>query len=519
MTARNIMVTAMIKERILKQMDDMIVEMDAIKEYCEEEELCYNDNFENYRKSIITTVAFLIGVPDEKFAMEGRFDPEEYEKLQKDEKAIIIRKLCILRTQFLRNYKPIMDARKYEMRPLETMSEYLDIDAIKYLRRYDIEVNVSNAQTPTVNIAYINQYILDNITGIKHLIPDWVKFEYIKSIFLMPGCYAGHGGGNIKNNYKKIFNTVHEIGKAYASQRTCYPYQMYISWPFRFREDDGNILYNDLKFLKMLYAALGDRFQAVRYVVDAKADTKEGIYDFLDGAINVAIFVDCENVDPYAFAATILNLDEENITKIKKIVLYDDANTSTAWDYIRKIMPIPVVKKDIKRLLYNKSLVDITMAAGVCEEFYCNNMESIILASSDSDFWGLIQQLPSARFLVLNEKIKTSSAILDQLDKNNIPHCYMSDFAQDVIQRFKSEVLYLGLLERIKKFNETGEFQTLDIHALIQEIFYDACIVGAESQIQKEKEAFYNKYFKNGLIIKPVYIDGTLKLQIEISIK
>ena len=55
---------------------------------------------------------------------------------------------------------------------------------------------------------------------------------------------------------------------------------MYIAWPHRFREDDGNILYNDLKFLDLLYSAHGDRFQASEYVVDAKADTKEDFYDF-----------------------------------------------------------------------------------------------------------------------------------------------------------------------------------------------------------------------------------------------
>ena len=51
-------------------------------------------------------------------------------------------------------------------------------------------------------------------------------------------------------------------------------------------------------------------------MVDAKADTKEGIYDFVKEAMNVAVFVDCENVDPYAFAATLLNLDADNIAKI-----------------------------------------------------------------------------------------------------------------------------------------------------------------------------------------------------------
>ena len=143
-------------------------------------------------------------------------------------------------------------------------------------------------------------------------------------------------------------------------------------------------------------------------------------------------------------------------------------------------------------------------------------MESIILASSDSDFWGLIKQLPSARFLVLNEFRKTSPAIIEQLDKYNIQHCFMSDFAQDKVQQFKSDVLYRGLVERIKVFNETGEFKTLDVSELLQELFYDANIGGAENQVEKEKEAFFNKYLKNGLLIKPISEDGKLVFKIEL---
>lgn len=491
--------------------------IDKAIEYFEDD--IHDDNFENYRKTIVTTIAFLIGVPQEKVTIENRFDITEFEKLKTDDNATIIRNLCKLRTQFFRNYKNIDDAKKFQMRPLESMSEYLDIDAIKYLRNKNIEVNISNAKSPTVYIAYINQYIVDNIEKIKPLIPDWIKFEYIKSLFLMPGGYAGHNGVNIKSDYKKIFNVILEIGKTYAAQRSDYPFQMYIHWPKMFRETDGNILYNDLKFLKLLYAANGDSFQAGRYVIDAKETTKDNVYYFLNEAENVAIFVDCENVDPYAFASTILNLNNDELSKIKKIVLYDDVNTSTAWDYIADIINIPVEKKDIERILDNKSLVDITMTAGVCEEYYKYNVESIILASSDSDFWGLIKQLPNARFLVLNEFRKTSNAIIDQLDKHQIQHCFMSDFAQDKVQQFKSDVLYLGLMKRIKMFNQTGNFGTLDIDNLLRELFYEADIDGAESQLNREKEAFFRKYLKNGLLIKPVMADDKCTFQIELHRK
>jgi len=485
-------------------------------EYFEDDIQENNDHFENYRKKIITIIAYLIGVPDDKFTGDERFDIEEYKSLRKNEDATVIKYLCRLRTQFLKNYKSIDDARKYELRSLESLDEYLDVEGIRFLREKGIEVNVNNAKSPTVNIAFLNQYILDNIDKLKPLIPDWIKFQYIKSIFTIPGGYAGHNGTNIKNNYKKIFDVILEVGKIYGTQRGYYPFQMYLSWPRAFKETDGNILYNDLKFLKMLYAANGDKFQASGYVIDARFEEKEEIYEFLDEAYNVAIFVDCENVDPYAFGATILNLDETSLSKIKKIVLYDDVNTSTAWDYITDIMPIPVVKKDIERVLDNKSLVDITMTAGVCEEYYRNDMESLILASSDSDFWGLVKQLPQARFLVLNEFRKTSGVIIEKMDKNNIKHCYMSDFAQDSIQKFKSDVLYRGLMSKIDNFNETGIFGTLNVNEILQQIFYDANIVGAESQVEKEKEVFYNKYFKNGLLLKPTTENGELKLKIEL---
>lgn len=341
-------------------MEDKIVKM---LEHFEEDVPVSNGHFENYRKSIFTIIAYLIGVPDDKFKGDERFDIEEYNRLKTNEDATIIKYLCRLRTQFLRNYKSIDDARKYELRSLESLEDYLDVEGIKYLREKGIEINVNHAKSPTVNIAYLNQYILDNIDKIKPLIPDWIKFQYIKSLFLISGGYSGYNGNNIKNNYKKIFDAIMEVGRIYGTQRGYYPFQMYLSWPRSFKEADGNILYNDLKFLKMLYAANGDRFQAGGYVVDARYEDKEEIYEFLDEAVNVAIFVDCENVDPYAFGATILNLDETSLSKIKKIILYDDVNTSTAWDYIADIMPIPLIKKDIERVLDNKSLVDITMTA------------------------------------------------------------------------------------------------------------------------------------------------------------
>ena len=111
-----------------------------------------------------------------------------------------------------------------------------------------------------------------------------------------------------------------------------------------------------------------------------------------------------------------------------------------------------------------------------------------MLVSSDSDFWAVIEKMDKVKFFVLNEKKKTSQTIVETLNNHGVPHCYMSDFAQDVIQKFKSEVLYLGLESRVREFNETGMFMPLDVEELINEIFGEAYIIAEESQLKKEKE-------------------------------
>ena len=185
--------------------------------------------------------------------------------------------------------------------------------------------------------------------------------------------------------------------------------------------------------------------------------------------------------------------------------------------FFEKIITLPIKHNEINRVLDNKSLVDITMTAGVCEEFYKEHTESIILASSDSDFWGLITSLPLARFYVLNESRKTSPAIIEKLNSTGIEHCFMDDFAQDKVQKFKTSVLMNSLLRRINDFNESGTFAILDVEELLDTIFREACIMGADKQILQERQVFFNTYLKRGLIVKPIEENGRLVFKMEFN--
>lgn len=513
-------------QQLLDQLNEEAKQKELETQEIEEEELQeedkeYVDNFENYRKNIVATVAYLIGVPDAALHTDTRFNQETIEKLEKDNNANIIRALTTLRTQFFVSHSQIQQ-QKLNMISIENMSDLLDVEKIKFLRKNGIEVgqvNYKNYKDVIINVAYINQALLENIDSIKNYIPGWVNFEYIKNLFLMPNCYAGPKGNTLTSKAKAIAKSIHETRGIYIKLKNAYPFQCYITCPTKMLEEKGNILFNDAKFLKLLYAYNHDIFKAVEYVVDATIDTKENIYNYIDSAFNVEIFVDCENADPYLFAATMLNLSESRIKKIKKIVLYDDIHTSMAWDYISEKINIPVEHNMIDRLLYNKSLVDQAVTIGMLQSFYEDSVESVILVSSDSDFWEVMKQMKGKmNFFVMNERRTTSYTMIQQLDNENIGHCYVDDFARDKVQDFKRNVLYIALTDAIDRFNASGTFEILDYNDFISSLFRSACIMGAPEQIEQEKQNFISTYLKKGFTLKPLEDDnGNIRFTLAIA--
>jgi hypothetical protein len=403
----------------------------------------------------------------------------------------------------------------------EDMSQYIDGKALKYLQDCGItpfEYGVGISEF-TKHIANLNQLIEEKIEGIHKYIPEWVKWEYIKELFIMPGGASGANGCNYKVKQKalQIDQRIHDQRKDFYSNRSFYPYHTYLNWNGSRSDDMGNILFNDSKFLKLLYAAHGDSFKGEDYVIDAKSEVKNNVYDFIDQAQNVAIFVDCENVDPYHFASTLKNLDQTKIQKIKKVVLYDDVNTANAWDILKDVLRLTVEHEEVERVRDAKSLVDHALSIGVTKSFYEEKTESVIIASSDSDFWSLIRYLPQIRFFVMNETRITSSDFVSRLDANNIPHCYMDEFAQDAIQPYKNIVLKKNLQAMLDEFNRTGKFEFLSVADMLEILFQRSAITGHYKQIDKEKQDFYNKYLKKLRLVVETREDGALFFKIEIG--
>lgn len=237
----------------------------------------------------------------------------------------------------------------------------------------------------------INRLLSDRINNCRDLFPIWISWEYIRELFITPNGLTEEG--------------TRDAARLYYSHKDLYPYQMYINW---FPSSEGNILYSDKKFAVLLYRWHNDEFTDFSKVSDAGDFIKGGIYDFLEQSIKSAVVVDCENSDPYKLCATLRNLGGDVLEKISKIVLYDDVHSASAWRILSSYVSCPVEHIMIDRVKKTKSLVDIRLTAGACKEFYQNNVDSFILVSSDSDYWGLISSLPDARFLVMVERESVS---------------------------------------------------------------------------------------------------------------
>jgi len=367
---------------------------------------CYKDS----TYELVSTVAFLIGVPLKIF--ENGVEPpniDVYHKLNNDKNARIIRNLCRLRTAVERHFGKIFGIMSFEFKGLASIPEYVPIECISQLASDGILIK-SNQKLGQYIIDF-NKHICDRINNCKGLFPIWITWQYIRNLFIMPDGLTETGIKTAAEEYYANFNY--------------YPYQMYINWP---PADEGNILFNDKKFVTLLYQWNNDEFTDLSKVSDASALTKHNIYDFIEMSGKTVFVVDCENSDPYRLCATLRNLDEQFLQKISKIILFDDVNTATAWSILDSFISIPIEHILIERLKLSKSLVDIKLTAGTCKEFYQNSVDSFVIVSSDSDYWGHISSIPEARFLVMVEHEKMGVDMKNALFNSGIFYCFIDDF-------------------------------------------------------------------------------------------
>lgn len=343
-----------------------------------------------------------------------------YEVLEKNKNARIIRNLCIMRTAIEQNFSKINEGLTIELKGLYSMPELIPQDALRQLDSDGASFCKKTSSKLCHHIIEINKLIRDRINNCKGIFPVWLNWEYIREMF------------NMKNGLTE--EGALAAAGVYYENRGCYPYGVYINWEPR---QDGNILYNDKKFVSLLYEWHDDCFADYSKTSDAGSFVKDNIRDFIDGAHKVVVVVDCENADPYHLCATLKRLDTALTAKIRKIILIDDVNTGDAWRFFRAQVQIPVEHIMTERVIKSKSVVDTYLTAVASREHYQDQVDRFVVVSSDSDYWGMICPLKDAKFLVMAKREKFSPDMKAALTRKGIFYCYTEDFCAEAGEDLK----------------------------------------------------------------------------------
>lgn len=431
-----------------------------------------------YRNStyvIVSKVAYLIGVPQRIFEMEHEAPKmEHFKELQNNKNARIVRNLCMLRTAIEQNFSEINRQICNNIKNLHTLPELIPQECLTQLSADGIQIVKANCK-PNQYIIAINKHIGDRINNCKNLFPIWIDWNYIKALFIMPNGLTEAGLRSAANEY--------------YTNRNRYPYHVYINWCYR---DAGNILYNDKKFVQLLYEANEDRFDDISKVSDASDQAKESIYEFLEGSERVAVVVDCENSDPFKLVATLNNLNKEKLLdKICKIILCDDVHTTTAWDIVNEYTQIPVEHLEVPRISVHKSIVDQTLCVKAVMEHYENNVDAIILFGSDSDYWGLFGLFKKVRYFVMVESEKFGGEHRAALLEAGIPFCYIDNFCTGNSNQIKIQ----AMLREVRR--ALDEALKLNVDKMLEDAY---TATRADMSVAEEKQ-FYDRYIKKMRLI------------------
>ena len=176
----------------------------------------YSSHGEQY--DIVSKVAYLLGIHKRYFENENEPPKLEiFKKLELDKRARIIRNLCILRTQMEHNFLKICQGIQQEGRSILGMPEYMPISAMQALSDDGVEIYV-HLKDPTPYLVNLNKNIKSRINNCRDLFPEWLNWDYLSDIFIMPDGLTEEGTKKAASFYYENMNF--------------YPYKQYLNFSF-----------------------------------------------------------------------------------------------------------------------------------------------------------------------------------------------------------------------------------------------------------------------------------------------
>lgn len=445
-------------------------------------------NYPTPKHELVSRIAFLTGVPKAIFD-NGQFQLELYEELQKCEPAVIVRNLCMVRTAVEQKYKKIQDAILRNHKSFFNLPDLIPMESLKMIMDNNI-LHIRNKDPLDQIIIELNRRITDRINNCMNIFPSWIRLDYIKNLFIIPNGLKPDG--------------ILKAAREYYSNINRYPYQVFLNWTY---PTEGNLYYNDEKFVTLLYEANGDFFTDFSRVRDVSEHTETDIHSFFETSRKACVLVDCENADPYRVCTVLKYLEEHELgERIYNILLIDDPNTTSAWSTLNQFTSFPVVHWKRQRVLASKSIVDPSLITKCCMLHYTKNVDSFILFASDSDYWGMIdtfyEEIPQEdlTFLLMLDHGRVSPLLIEKYDEYNIPYCFPDTFCSNSSTDFQ----YGFLMKEFKE--ELSDLLDIDLPALFNSI----CVKNRVDLSTTEQQQIFSRFIKPTQIV--IGKDGKLQI-------
>ncbi len=466
--------------------------LEDLKDFIEEEsfdlpEISDKSALRKYSKNIALTIGILLGVHEEQLVRRLEF-PDEFtpvkEAVLKNEDAVAIRHLNNIRSNLMLHFKDVSRSLRNlsaSFTPLDKMELFKE--DFKVINKMSISI-ITGKTDINEYLKRINTEIVKRIDKTESLFPEWVRFKHIRTMFTMP-------------------SNIEEESKKFQSNQSLYPFQRYFYWREPF--DCRYILSTDFDLLSVIYRNGNETFNDTDRVCDASDNVKNNINEFINRASKIQVFIDGENADPYRFASAIESLKDHEIEKINKIVVYyDSEHTTKAWTMLKHFTyGIEVEAIPVDRVTESKSLVDHRLVFGISKAIYKEDVDSVILVSSDSDFWSVIDASDDVRYLVMVESEKCGFEFKSLLWDKDVFYCYLDKFITPDDDRFFNLVFKSELEKKLKERFTLGNAKEL----------LSSVLFACRATVSKaEEDMLFEKYIKN--IVVRINHDGDFILEI-----